>query len=147
MRGYTMVENEAPIITDKADKTEASSEEADKTCLPCLLPDIMAAWNSTRAACEFLPTPESKTKCREEMEKMAKNIKDIKSAEDVIFQAIESSTDPDAFIEAEIEYAIAHNAANSAALIRWAAKKEAAGEPIAEKTAKVINILRLEQGI
>ena len=142
-----MDENEKVTTMDESNITAPTAEEEKKPCLPCLLPDIMAAWNSTRAACEFLPTPESKTKCREEMEKMAKNIKDIKSAEDVIFQAIESSTDPDAFIEAEIEYAMAHNAANSAALLRWAAKKEASGEPIAEKTAKVINILRLEQGI
>lgn len=136
-----------PVTPGVADQTEAPQVEEDKPCLPCLLPKIMAAWNSTRAACEFLPDSDAKTTCRAEMDKMAARIKDVKSAEEVILQAIEASPDPDAFIQAEVEYAIAHNAANSAALLKWAAKREAAGLPISEKTSKVIKILRLEQGI
>lgn len=142
-----MVENETPVTPGEADKTAAPPEEEAKTCLPCLLPKIMAAWNSTRAACEFLPDADAKTTCRAEMDKMAATIKDVKSAEDVILRAIESAPDPDAFIQAEVDYAIAHNAANSAALIKWAEKQEAAGIPLSPKTSKVISILRLEQGI
>jgi|GEM_PF-2049095 hypothetical protein len=142
-----MVENEKPVTPGEADETIAPSEEEAKTCLPCLLPAIMAAWNSTRAACEFLPDADAKTTCRAEMEKMAASIKDVKSAEEVILRAIEAAPDPDAFIKAEIDYAIAHNAANSAALIKWAEKQEAAGKPLSANTSKVISILRLEQGI
>jgi hypothetical protein len=142
-----MDENEKLVTPGEADKTEALPEGEEKPCLPCLLPKIMAAWNSTRAACEFLPDPDSKTVCRAEMDKMAATIKDVKSAEEVILRAIKSSADPDAFIQAEVDYAIAHNAANSAALIKWAEEQEAAGIPLSPRTSKVISVLRLEQGI
>ncbi|MFA5177029.1 MAG: hypothetical protein WC440_02615 [Candidatus Omnitrophota bacterium] len=142
-----MVENETLVTPGEANETTAIPEDGEKPCLPCLLPKIMAAWNSTRAACEFLPDPTAKTTCRAEMDKMAATIKDVKSAEEVILRAIESAPDPDAFIQAEVDYAIAHNAANSAALIKWAEKQEAEGKPLSPRTAKVISILRLEQGI
>lgn len=142
-----MEETESAVTPGVADQTAAHQEGKEETCLPCLLPKIMAAWNSTRAACEFLPDPDAKNTCRAEMDKMAAQIKDVKSAEEVIFRAIEASPDPDAFIKAEIDYAIAHNAANSAALIKWAEKQEAEGKVLSENTSKVIKILRLEQGI
>jgi len=142
-----MDENKTPVTPGTADQAKAPLEENNKLCLPCLLPNIMAAWNSTRAACEFLPDPDAKSACRTEMDNMARTIKDIKSAEEVILIAIESAPDPDAFIKAEIDYAIAHNAANSAALIKWAEKQEAEGKVLSENTSKVIKILRLEQGI
>jgi hypothetical protein len=142
-----MDDNEKLVTPGEADIPKALPEEAEKTCLPCLLPKIMAAWNSTRAACEFLPDAEAKTTCRAEMDKMAATIKDVKSAEEVILRAIESAPDPDAFIQAEIDYAIAHNAANSAALIHWAENQEKAGKVLSPNTSKVISILRLEQGI
>lgn len=126
---------------------EESPQDADKTCLPCLLPKVMAAWNSTRAACEFLPDPDSKSTCRAELDKIAADVKNIKEESEIILRAINSVPDPDAFIQAEIEYAIAHNKANSAALIKWAEGQEAAGKRLSDNTAKVIKILRLEQGI
>jgi hypothetical protein len=142
-----MVENEKPIPLGAANEATAPQEEEEKPCMPCLLPKIMATWSSTRAACEFLPDQDAKATCRAEMEKMAADIKDVKSAEEVILRAIEAAPDPDAFIRAEIDYAIAHNAANSAALIKWAEKQEAEGRALSEDTAKVIKVLRLEQGI
>lgn len=142
-----MVQEENAVTPGVEDQTESPQANEEKPCLPCLLPSIMAAWTSTRAACEFLPNPEAKNTCRAEMDKMATMIKDVQSAEEVILKAIENAPDPDAFIKAEIDYAIAHNAANSAALIKWAEKQEAAGKKLSDNTMKVIKILRLEQGI
>lgn len=74
------------------------------------------------------------------MEDMAKSIKNIKSAE-VIFRAINDTDDPVAFIDAEVQFAKAHNAANSAAILRWADEQEAKGIEIPEKVAKIVKAL------
>lgn len=142
-----MLNEDENVNTGEVQEATPSPVKDEKACMPCLLPKIMAAWNSTRAACEFLPDTDAKTTCRAEMDKMASTIKDIKSAEEVILRAIEAAPDADAFIQAEIDYAMAHNAANSAALIKWAEKQEAAGIALSPGTSKVISVLRLEGGI
>jgi len=126
------------------DKNDQPEEE--KTCLPCLLPQIMGAWTSTRAACEFLPNDKEKTKCREQMESMAKSIKDIKSAEEVIYKAICEADNPEAFIDAEVNFAKAHNEANASAILKWADDQEAQGIEIPEKIAKIVKALRIARG-
>jgi hypothetical protein len=142
------MDENANAVDSRVDEiSEQPSEEEEKTCMPCLLPGIMTAWATTRAVCEFLPDPESKAKCRSQLEEEAKDIKSVKSAESVMLRAIENSEDPEAFIEASIKFAQQHNSANSAALLAWAAKQEAENKPISEKTMKIIRILRLEAGV
>jgi hypothetical protein len=80
------------------------------------------------------------------MAEMAKSIKDVSSAEEVIYRAINSAESPIDFIDAEIQFAKTHNAANSAAILRWADEQEAVGVPIPDKILKVVKILRLERG-
>lgn len=127
-------------------KDENNQPEEGKPCLPCLLPQIMGSWTSMRASCEFLPDDKDKTKCRQQMEMMAKSIKDIKSAEDVIYRAIRDADDPEAFIDAEVNFAKSHNAANSAAILKWADEQEAQGIAISERMSKVVKALRLARG-
>ena len=132
-------------VEGRNNNTDESQNE-DKTCLPCLLPQVIGSWTTVRAACEFLPDDKNKIKCRQQMEDMAKSIKNIKSAEEVIFRAINDTDDPVAFIDAEVQFAKAHNAANSAAILRWADEQEAKGIEIPEKVAKIVKALRLARG-
>lgn len=125
---------------------EIEEPSPDASCIPCLLPQIMGAWTATRAACEFLPKDEDKSKCRSQMEAMANDIKNIKSAEDVIYKAINASDDPESFIDAEVNFAKAHNAANANAILRWADEQEAAKIPIPEKLKKIVTALRIARG-
>lgn len=127
-----------------SNENEPLTEE--KPCLPCLLPQIMGSWTSVRASCEFLPDDKDKTRCRQQMEDMAKSIKNIKSAEEVIYQAICGANDPEAFIDAEVNFAKAHNAANAAAILKWADEQEAKNIVIPERIAKIVKALRLSRG-
>lgn len=134
------------VETRAAPTNETEKLQDEKTCLPCLLPQIMGAWTSTRAACEFLPNDADKVKCRNQMESMANDIKNIKTAEEVIYNAINASDDPEAFIDAEVNFAKAHNTANANAILKWADEQEAAGIPIPEKLKKIITALRIARG-
>lgn len=125
---------------------ETKESPSDASCVPCLLPQIMGAWTATRAACEFLPKDEDKSKCRSQMEAMANDIKNIKSAEEVIYNAINASDDPESFIDAEVNFAKAHNTANANAILKWADEQDAAGIPIPEKLKKIITALRIARG-
>lgn len=126
--------------------TETKEPNAEKPCLPCLLPQIMGAWTATRAACEFLPNDADKTKCRTQMEAMASDIKNIKSAEEVIYNAINAADDPESFINAEVNFAKAHNTANANAILKWADEQEIAGITIPEKIQKIVKALRIARG-
>lgn len=134
------------VETRTAPTNETTNLQEEKPCLPCLLPQIMGAWTATRAACEFLPNDDDKSKCRVQMEAMANDIKSIKSAEEVIYNAINASDDPEKFINAEVNFAKAHNTANANAILKWADEQEAAGIPIPEKLKKIITALRIARG-
>jgi len=136
------------VVESPVDNTvEQPALDENKPCMPCMLPGILTAWNATRSACEHLDKPESKEKCRKEMDEMAKDIRSIGSAVDVIFQAIKRSDNPEDFIGAQIKTAQTYNAANSAAILQWADEEEKAGRVIPEKIMNVVKILRLEKGI
>ncbi|MDD3087981.1 MAG: hypothetical protein PHP89_05395 [Candidatus Omnitrophica bacterium] len=135
-----------PKDVESRNSNETEQPEEEKPCLPCLLPQIMGSWTSVRASCEFLPNDNAKAKCREQMIDMAKSIKDIKSAEEVIYRAICSADDPEAFIDAEVNFAKAHNAANSTAILKWADEQEAKNIEIPERIAKIVKALRLSRG-
>lgn len=139
-----MVDDTKVVKARGQDTPEPSMEE--KPCLPCLLPGIMGAWASTRAACEFLPDDKDKTKCREYMEDMAKTVKDVKDGADVILRAIKMSDDPSKFIDAAVKFAKSHNTSNSIAILQWAEEQEAAHIPIPEDLKKIVVALRAERG-
>lgn len=132
-------DNKQVVMPGAANEPKPDSEEP---CLPCLIPGITTAWNSARAACEFLPNDESKSKCRTEMEQMAKNIKEVKSAKEVIVSAIEKSGDPEAFIRAGVEHAKVHNIAYEDGIMEWAESQEKSGKPISEDISKIVKTIR-----
>jgi hypothetical protein len=135
------------VLDSQEAEISEQQPETEKVCMPCLLPGIITAWSTARAVCEFLPDPESKAKCRAQMEEEAKDIKTIQTAETVMIRALEKSEDPEAMIRASIKFAQQHNATNTSALLHWAATQEASGVPISEDIMKIIKVLRLEAGI
>lgn len=139
-----MVEDTKVVKARDSNTPEPGTEE--KTCLPCLLPGIMGAWASTRAACEFLTDNKDKVKCREYMDDMAKDVTDIKDGAEVILKAIKMSDDPVKFIDAAVHFAKSHNKSNSMAILQWAEEQEAAHIPIPDDLKKIVIALRAERG-
>ena len=107
----------------------------------------------SRAACEFLPEDEAKAKCREEMETIVKDIKNVKAAEDIIYKFVRGNTEDIAPVEvvraftAQVAAAKNYNAANTAALLKVAKEMEAKQIELPKEIKDAISILRLEQGI
>jgi hypothetical protein len=139
--------DDTTVIESREAEISEQPLETEKVCMPCLLPGIITAWSTARAVCEFLPDPESKAKCRAQMEEEAKDIKTIQNAESVMIRALEKADDPESLIRASIKFAQQHNATNTSALLHWAAAQEANGIPISEDIMKIIKVLRLEAGI
>ena len=137
--------NDTKVVEARGQNTPEPGAE-EKPCLPCLLPGIMGAWASTRAACEFLPDDKDKTKCREYMDDMAKDVTEISDGAEVILRAIKMSDNPAGFIDAAVHFAKSHNKSNSMAILQWAEEQEAAHIPIPEKLNKIIIALRAERG-
>jgi len=134
-------------MTDDVDTGTANTPEQkeEKPCIQCLVPEIMTAWNSARGACEFVKDDEGKKACREEMEKMAGDIKNIKDGSEVIYNAIKSSSNPADFIQAQIAFARTHNEINVKAILKWADEMEASGKTIDPETAQVVKFYRLQE--
>lgn len=80
------------------------------------------------------------------MEEIAKDVKSIKKGSEVIYKAIKSSSNPAAFIQAQIEFAKTHNAANTEAILKWADEMEKAGKEIPEDIAKIVKFYRIQAG-
>ena len=123
-----------------------SEQKEEKPCVQCLVPEIMTAWNSARGACEFVPDEKGREECRKELEEIAKDVKSIKKGSEVIYKAIKSSSNPAAFIQAQIEFAKTHNAANTEAILKWADEMEKAGKEIPEDIAKIVKFYRIQAG-
>ena len=134
-------------MTDDVDTGAVNTPEQkeEKPCIQCLVPEIMTAWNSARGACEFVKDDEGKKACREEMEKMAGDIKNIKDGSEVIYNAIKSSSNPADFIQAQIAFARTHNEINVKAILKWADEMEASGKTIDPETAQVVKFYRLQE--
>ena len=135
-------------MTEAVDSGVANTPEQkeEKPCVQCLVPEIMTAWNSARGACEFVPDEKGRNECRKEMEEIAKDVKSIKKGSEVIYKAIKSSRNPSAFIQAQIEFAKTHNAANTEAILKWADEMEKAGKEIPEDIAKIVKFYRIQAG-
>ena len=124
----------------------APEQKEEKPCIQCLVPEIMTAWNSARGACEFVPDEKGRSECRKELEEIAKDVKSIKKGSEIIYKAIKSSKNPSAFIQAQIEFAKTHNAANTEAILQWADEMEQAGEKIPEEIARIVKFYRIQAG-
>jgi DNA-binding phage protein len=135
-------------MTDNVDPHVADTPEQakDKPCVQCLVPEIMTAWNSARGACEFVPNETERNACRKEMEEIAKDVKSIKKGSEIIYMAIKSSSNPSAFIQAQIDFAKTHNAANTEAILKWADEMESAGKTLPEDVAKIVKFYRIQSG-
>lgn len=135
-----MTEDVDPGVVDTPEQKE------EKPCVQCLVPEIMTAWNSARGACEFVPTEKGREECRKELEDIAKDVKSIKKGSEVIYKAIKSSSNPSAFIQAQIEFAKTHNTANTEAILRWADEMESEGQEIPENVANIVKFYRIQAG-
>ena len=135
-----MTEAVDPGVADTPEQKE------EKPCVQCLVPEIMPAWNSARGACEFVPTEKGREECRKELEEIAKDVKSIKKGSEVIYKAIKSSSNPSAFIQAQIEFAKTHNTANTEAILRWADEMESEGQEIPEDVANIVKFYRIQAG-
>ena len=124
----------------------APEQKEEKPCVQCLVPEIMTAWNSARGACEFVPDERGREECRKELEEIAKDVKSIKKGSEVIYKAIKSSSNPSAFIQAQIDFAKTHNAANTEAILKWADEMEKEGQEIPEDIAKIVKFYRIQSG-
>ena len=135
-------------MTEAVDPGVADTHEQkeEKPCVQCLVPEIMTAWNSARGACEFVPTEKGREECRKELEEIAKDVKSIKKGSEVIYKAIKSSSNPGAFIQAQIEFAKTHNTANTEAILRWADEMESEGQEIPENVANIVKFYRIQAG-
>ena len=125
---------------------DTSEQKEEKPCVQCLVPEIMTAWNSARGACEFVPDEKGREECRKELEEIAKDVKSIKKGAEVIYKAIKSSSHPSAFIQAQIDFAKTHNAANTEAILQWADEMEKEGQTIPEDVAKIVKFYRIQSG-
>ncbi len=63
-----------------------------------------------------------------------------------IYKAIKSSSNPSAFIQAQIDFAKTHNAANTEAILKWADEMEKEGQEIPEDIAKIVKFYRIQSG-
>jgi len=132
--------------------TANQPEKPEEEC-PCkshLIPEVITAWNMSRAACERLPDDAKKEKCRAEMEAMAKTIKDVESGSDVIYRFIMADPTIDAVeaaFEAQVMAAKGYNANNTEGLLRVAQELEAKKIELPPKMKTAIAALRLQQGI
>lgn len=133
-------------MTEDVDPGVATEQKEEKPCVQCLVPEIMTAWNSARGACEFVPDEKGREECRKELEEIAKDVKSIKKGSEVIYKAIKSSSNPGAFIQAQIEFAKTHNTANTEAILRWADEMESEGREIPEDVAKIVKFYRIQAG-
>ena len=124
----------------------APEQKEEKPCVQCLVPEIMTAWNSARGACEFVPDEKGREECRKELEEIAKDVKSIKKGSEVIYKAIKSSSNPSAFIQAQIDFAKTHNAAKTEAILKWADEMEKEGQEIPEDIAKIVKFYRIQSG-
>jgi len=135
------------IIVEATDpETDQLLKEANAILSNTAKTEILkTAWNSARGACEFVKDDEGKKACREEMEKMAGDIKNIKDGSEVIYNAIKSSSNPADFIQAQIAFARTHNEINVKAILKWADEMEASGKTIDPETAQVVKFYRLQE--
>jgi hypothetical protein len=136
---------EESTVPEEQNNIPVSEEE----CSPCrkgLLASLTTAIGVSRSSCEYLPKDEDKEKCRENIAEIAKNIKEYKSAEDVIVKHIKSAPDIDAAIQAQIKMAKQYDEVNADALIKVVTELEAEGKPISPETQKVVDILRITRG-